>query len=55
MTKFYSVPELSEILGLSKYTIREWFRVGELKGVKIGKHWRMSEEDFEAYLKEKHG
>lgn len=53
--KLYSPKELSEILGVSQWTIRNWFNTGVLKGAKHGAQWRMTEEDLHEYLKEKHG
>lgn len=55
MTKFYDSDELATMFGVSKWTIREWFKAGTLKGFKLGKQWRMAEEDLKAFLEEKHG
>lgn len=35
-TEFYSTDQVAEILGLSVVTIRNYFRDGRIKGVKIG-------------------
>jgi excisionase family DNA binding protein len=53
--KFYSPKELAQMLGVSEWTIREWFKTGVLKGAKHGRQWRMSTEELTKYLEEKHG
>lgn len=53
MEKHYSTEEVSEILGISTYTIREYIRNGSLKGFKIGREWRISESDLQEFLDSK--
>jgi len=48
--ELYSIPELSKILPISDWTIREYLRKGKLKGHKIGKNWYVSKENLEAFL-----
>lgn len=48
--RWFSVDEVAERLGMSRYTISDWIKAGRLKGVKIGKYWRVSERDLEAFL-----
>lgn len=48
--KLYTVKEISKILNLVEETIRERLRKGELKGLKVGRSWRVKEEDLKNYL-----
>jgi excisionase family DNA binding protein len=48
--RLFSVRDVAERLGLSPWTVMEWLKVGRLKGVKIGKAWRVKESDLEAFL-----
>jgi len=44
--------EAAERLSVSRKSILDWLRSGKLKGVKVGKLWRIREADLEAFLKE---
>ncbi len=46
----YSVDDLHELLGLSKMTIRAYFREGKLKGKKLGVQWYITEEAIRQYF-----
>lgn len=48
--ELYSVKELAEILPITGYAIREYFRRGKLKGKKIGKNWYISKKNLEQFL-----
>lgn len=48
--RWFSVDEVAERLGMSRYTVSDWMKAGRLKGVKIGKYWRVNERDLEAFL-----
>jgi excisionase family DNA binding protein len=48
----YSVDDLHELLGLSKMTIRAYFRDGKLKGKKLGVQWYITEEAIRDYFEE---
>lgn len=45
---FYSVEEVAERLGLHVRTVRAYLRTGRLKGVRIGKQYRISKENLDA-------
>ncbi|WP_288979595.1 helix-turn-helix domain-containing protein [uncultured Parvimonas sp.] len=51
MIKFYTAKEIAEILQLKERTIQNWIKDGKIKGVKFGKCWRVSEEDFKEFCK----
>ena len=48
--KIYTPDDLVELLKIPKKTIMDHLRAGKLPGVKIGKHWRVSEEALDKYL-----
>ncbi len=43
----YSVEQVAERLGLNPRTVRAYLRTGRLKGVRIGKQYRISQEDLD--------
>ena len=47
---YYDVIEVSELIGLSGTTIREYFISGKIIGKKIGKGWYAKVQDVKAYL-----
>jgi excisionase family DNA binding protein len=48
--RLFSIEEVAERLGMSRYTIAEWLRSGRLKGRRIGRFWRVKENDLEAFI-----
>jgi excisionase family DNA binding protein len=44
--------DAAERLKVSKNTILDWLRSGQLKGVKAGRLWRLRERDLAEFLKE---
>ena len=42
--------EVAERLSVSPKSIRAWLRQGKLKGVRVGRLWRIRERDLEAFL-----
>lgn len=40
----------AEVLGISPRTLRDWLRAGKIKGVKVGKAWRIREVDLQAFI-----
>ena len=49
--KVYTPEGAAEALLVSPKTIRDWLRTGKLKGIKIGRLWRVRESDLEEFLK----
>lgn len=49
-TKMFSIADLSQDLGLTIRTVRQWFIDGKLPGVKLGKEWYISEDKLKAFL-----
>lgn len=42
--------EAAERIAVSPRTLRDWLRAGELRGVKVGKLWRVRPADLEAFI-----
>lgn len=51
--KYYTVPELSELLKITENTLRIHLRDGILKGSKKGKNWLISQKSLNNYLNKK--
>jgi len=47
--KFYSVEQISQMLGMHAKTIQRYIREGKLRAAKIGKAWRVSEHDLSVF------
>jgi len=45
---FYTPEEVAATLRLTRRTIYEWLKVGRLRGVRVGRGWRIRPEDVEA-------
>lgn len=45
--------QIAERLQISERTITQWLRKGHLRGFKIGKEWRISQGDLDAFLEAK--
>lgn len=48
--KFYTVDEISNILGMHQKTIQRYIREGKLRAVKVGKAWRISGHDLSRFM-----
>jgi excisionase family DNA binding protein len=46
----YSVKEISDILGITQVTIREYIRQGKLRAKKIAGEWRITGESLRDFL-----
>lgn len=47
--RYYSVDEVADLLGLHVRTVRGYVRDGRLRAARIGKQYRISREDLEAF------
>lgn len=53
MTERLMTPEqAADRLAVSPKTLRDWLRRGQLRGVKVGRLWRVREADLEAFIQE---
>ena len=51
MDKLYTVEEAAKFLSVHAETLRLWLRLGKIKGVKVGRGWRIPETELEALTK----
>lgn len=50
MEKIYTPEDIGQIFHLATKTIREWLRQKKLRGIKLGKVWRIPESYLEEYI-----
>lgn len=48
--KTYTLEEVSKIMHLTIMTLYTYIKTGQLKAVKFGKCWRVSQEELEAFM-----
>ena len=46
MDDFFTVEEFADKLGVSIETVRRWLRAKKIKGVRIGKFWRIPKDEL---------
>jgi excisionase family DNA binding protein len=49
-TRYLTPEQIARMLSVTERKIQDMLRSGVLKGVKIGKEWRVSPADLEEYL-----
>lgn len=49
--RLLSCTQVAERLGLSRLTVADKLRAGELPGLKVGRLWRVREADLDAYVR----
>ena len=50
--KLLTPPQVAQHLQVNERTVTQWLRRGHLRGFKIGKEWRISTRDLEAFLEQ---
>lgn len=50
--KIFTPEEVALKLTVSPKTVKDWLRSGKLRGVKVGRLWRVRESDLEIFLKQ---
>ncbi len=48
--KVYTIDEVVELLHVTRRTVYSYIKDGKLKAVKIGKYWRVTQENLEEFL-----
>lgn len=48
--KVYTLEEIAELLHITRRTLYSYVKEGKLKGVKVGKYWRVTEKNLEELL-----
>ena len=51
MKRYYTVEQVAELLTMHPKTIQRYIREGKLKAKKVGKSWRIYEQDLREYMK----
>lgn len=46
----YTLEEVSEVLKVTRRTIYNYIKSGNLKAVKMGKYWRVSEDNLKEFI-----
>ena len=52
-SRFLTPAEVAELLRVSSMTVYRLIKAGELRAARIGKSYRISEEDVDAYLQDR--
>jgi excisionase family DNA binding protein len=47
--KFYTKKETAEVLGVCTKTVERYLLAGKLKGARLGKAWKVSDDDIQAF------
>lgn|GEM_PF-503408 len=50
MERLYTPDQVAEYLQIAPKTIRDYLRDGKIKGIKVGKEWRVKESALQAYV-----
>ena len=50
MERMYTVEEVAQILNLSKMTVRTYIKCDQLKANKIGRRYRIKQEDLNYFI-----
>jgi excisionase family DNA binding protein len=45
-----TVHEIADLLKMRESTVRAWIRDGDLRAFKMGRDWRVSVKDLEAFM-----
>jgi excisionase family DNA binding protein len=53
--RLYTPEEAADALRVKVRSVMEWLRQGKLKGVKLGRLWRIKESDLKAFIDGKAG
>jgi len=49
--QYQTVQEVADRLKVSEATVRHWIKDGSLRAIDIGKGWRISDADFQDFLR----
>jgi excisionase family DNA binding protein len=49
-TQLLSPEQVAERLQVSRWTVMDYLRAGRIKGHKVGRLWRIKEQDLEAFI-----
>ena len=49
-TQLLTPAQVAHRLQVTEHTVYDWLRKGRLRGVKVGRLWRVSNDDLDAFL-----
>jgi excisionase family DNA binding protein len=49
MPKYFTCPEIASMYGVKTLTVWDWIRKKKLSAIKIGKEYRIRQEDIDAF------
>lgn len=52
MEDLLTVEQAAAKLQIKPKTLKDWLRAGRIRGVRVGKLWRLKESDLEAFITE---
>jgi len=55
LSELLTAQEVSDILKVKLTTVRKWIRQGKIQGVKLGKSWRVEQEDLQQFIQSRKG
>jgi excisionase family DNA binding protein len=55
MSDFITTAEASERLGITRQTLGLYLRTGRMRGIKLGKEWRIPRDEFDRLLQARPG
>lgn len=50
LTKIYTIEEVVEILKVTRRTVYNYLKEGKLNAVKLGRSWRVTEEELNRFI-----
>jgi len=53
--KLLTVKDAAKVLLVKPTTVREWLKAGKLKGMKMGRLWRVWKSELKVFLREGEG
>ncbi len=53
--RYLSPDDVAHKLNVKPLTVRRWLKSGKLKGLKVGRLWRIRESELEAFLERGQG
>lgn len=52
MDEIYTPKEVAAMIKVSERTVNEWLRNGKLRASKLGRQWRITEQQLNDFLKD---
>lgn len=48
--KYFDIPELIKDMGVTKWAVRRWIKLGKLKAHRVGRKYYISAEDLRQFI-----